>query len=86
MVQPNHSVHELQPLRRAQRPALRQHFVVDIFQAHAGDFAKDVQRIQDFLKINQADLPRLTRVALFCESITDFNAMAADRWPPPASK
>ncbi len=50
MIQPDHAMHELQPLRRAEGPALRQHFVVNVFQPQAGDFAKDVQRIEDFLQ------------------------------------
>jgi len=61
MVEPDHAMHELQTLRRAQGPALRQHLVIDVFQAQAGDLAEDVQRIEDFLQIDQADLPSLAR-------------------------
>ena len=35
VIESNHPVHELHALRRAERPALRQHRVVDVFQANA---------------------------------------------------
>src|SRR6185436_13091319 len=51
-------MHELQALSRPERPAFRQHQVVNILQANAGNFAEDVERIEHFLKIDQPDFPR----------------------------
>src|SRR5882724_12788802 len=60
MVQPDHTMHEPETLRRTEGPALYQHLVIDVLQSQAGDFAEDIQRIEDFLQIDQADLPRFT--------------------------
>jgi len=50
-------VHEHQTLRRPERPALRQHQVVDIFETYAGQFTKDIERMKHFLQIDEADVP-----------------------------
>src|SRR3954471_22654666 len=59
MVQPDHAMHKLQPLRRTEGPALRQHLVIDILQPEPGDLSKDVERIENFLQVDRADLPPL---------------------------
>src|ERR1700733_15525558 len=58
VVQPNHSLHKPQPLRRPQRPASGEHVVVNIFEADSGDLTKDIERMQYFLQIHEPDLPR----------------------------
>ena len=58
MQQSNHTVHEHQPLRRAESPAFGQHQVVDVFQTDAGHLPKDVERVEDFLQIDQTHGPR----------------------------
>lgn len=58
MVHANHRVHESQTLRRAQSPALRQHFVINVLQAEVRDFAEHIQGIEEFLEIRQTDFPR----------------------------
>ena len=57
MVKPDNAMHELQALRRTNGPSPGQHRVVDVFQPKTGDLAKNIQRIEYFLKVHQADLP-----------------------------
>ena len=58
MVQSDHSMHEPEALGRAERPSLRQHQVVNIFQANSGDFPENIHGMQDFLQIHQSNFPR----------------------------
>jgi len=51
-------VHAGRELPRPERPALLEHEVVDVFQPHAGDFAEDVERIEQLLQVHHADLER----------------------------
>src|ERR1700676_4477766 len=57
MVKPDNALHELQALRGPKGPSFGQHCVVDVLQAQAGHFAKNVQRIEHFLKVHQTDVP-----------------------------
>jgi hypothetical protein len=54
----NQQVHAARELRRAERPTLLEHQVVDVFQAQSGDFAEQVERLEHLLQVHQPDLPR----------------------------
>ena len=58
VIQPDDRMHKHQALRRAQRPTLRQHQVVNVFQPNARDFLENIQRIEHFLQIDQLNIPR----------------------------
>ena len=49
-------VHAGRELPGPERPALLQHEVVNVLEPQAGDFAEDVERIQQLLQIHHADL------------------------------
>jgi hypothetical protein len=50
-------MHQLQLVLRPKRPTFRKHQIVNVFQANAERFPKNIQRIQHLLKIHQAHLP-----------------------------
>ena len=57
MVKPDYTLHELQSLRGPERPTLRQHVVVNIFEPYAGGLTEDIERMQHLLQIDQAHIP-----------------------------
>jgi len=57
MIGSNRTMYELQAGGRAQRPASRQHQIVNILQANAGELAKDVERMQQLLNVDKRDVP-----------------------------
>src|SRR5215472_24249 len=58
MVHAVQRVNHFQALTGAECPPFRQHFVIDILQSDARGLTENVQRVKQFLKMNQADLPR----------------------------
>ena len=48
-------MHAHHQLRRAERPTFLQHQVVDVLQADPGELAEDIDFIQHFLQVDQAD-------------------------------
>ena len=57
---PLQDAHEL---RASERPIVPQHFVVNVLNANSGEPAHDIQGIQQFLQVEQIDLPRQTLFA-----------------------
>src|ERR1700678_1625376 len=57
VVQTDDSLHKFQALRRAERPTLREHVVVDIIKAYAGHLTKDIERMEYFLQIGETYVP-----------------------------
>ena len=57
MVQSDDAVQKLEALGRAQGPAFGEHQVVDVLQIDSGDFPKDVERMQQLLKVDERDFP-----------------------------
>ena len=58
MPQSNHELQHLHQLSAAQRPAAAQHPVVEVLDPYAGVFLEDIQRVEQFLQIDQANFPR----------------------------
>jgi len=58
VIQPDDTVHTTHELGGPERPAFAQHQVVEILQPHARDLAENVERIEQFLQIDETHLPR----------------------------
>jgi hypothetical protein len=54
--QANHQVHAGSELRRTEGPAFLEHQIVKVLHAQAGELAENVDRIQEFLQIDQPDI------------------------------
>ena len=58
MVRPHDQLQDAHQLRAAQRPAIAQHLVVHVLNANSGQLAEDIQRIENFLKVDQGHFQR----------------------------
>lgn len=58
VVEADQDVHCRGELRRAESPALFERRIVNVLQPQAGNFAEDIQRVEEFLQVHHADLPR----------------------------
>src|SRR6266478_401055 len=61
VVESNYPVHEPQSLGGAQRPTLRQHLVVNVFETDTSDFTEDIEGVEDLLQVHQAYFPWFVR-------------------------
>ena len=53
MIKADHGVHRRQQILRSQGPAFREKKVVNVLKPQAGGFTEHIQRIQQFLQIDQ---------------------------------
>ena len=51
-------MHRRQQIFRAQRPSFREHAVVDVLKTDSRNLPENIQSIQFFLKVEQANVPR----------------------------
>ena len=58
MIEPNHDLQHSHQLRAAERPARSQHPVVKILDADARVFLEDIECVEQFLQVGQANFPR----------------------------
>ena len=59
MVNADRSLQNDQELRREARPAFAQDEVVGVLNAQAGGATKQVEGIEQFLKVEESDVPRM---------------------------
>src|SRR5262249_54075735 len=57
MKKTDHQMHAGGELGRTQRPALFEHDIVNILKAQARELAKNIEVVQYFLQVDQADFP-----------------------------
>src|SRR5579872_2838341 len=74
VVDTNRGLEQDQQLRTEPRPALAKNQIVRILDVQAGGAARDVERTQQLLDVEEADLPRLL---LSCERIFESVGGAA---------
>ena len=79
VVHADEAVHKYRHLGRTEGPAFLQHDVVDILHPDACVFAKNVERIEDFLEIYQADFPGPPLLFNDCFQCVGGGAMPAPR-------
>lgn len=50
-------MHKREQLSRTKRPAVFKDTIVDIFQTQPGEFAKDIETVEDVLQVYQTNVP-----------------------------
>ncbi len=63
VVQADNPVNDFEYLCSAEGPAFGEHAVVEILQPYSGDFTENIERIEQFLKVDQAHLPGTILIA-----------------------